>query len=163
MTLETVDDVQTGGGDWEPDPPDDLFAGLEAADPPADEDADGMADEWEQENGLDPADPDDHASEQEGGYTAIEVYVNQLADELVGAAPATAGGDGDGDGADQAGSTDAGGDESASSTDSGDDGTDPILYVILAVSVAALGLAGFAVYSVRTRPKADGGGGGSTF
>jgi pectate lyase len=158
MTLETIEDVETLGGDWEPNPPDDLFAGLEATDPPADEDADGMADEWEEENGLDPSDPDDHATEQEGGYTALEVYINGLADELVGVAPAAV--EGGGDQGDDGGSADGGGDDAAASTSSGDDGTSPILYVILVVSVAALALAAFAVFTVLKRSKAGPGGGG---
>jgi len=155
MTLETVSDVENGEGDWEPDPPDDLIAGLTPTDAPADEDADGMADEWEEANGLDPSDPDDHANEQDGGYTAIEVYVNGLSDELVGAAPAAAS-DGGGDDAGSSGGGD-GGDETAAVSSDGDGGTNPLLYVILVVSVAALALAAFAVYTVRKRPKAGGG------
>ncbi len=54
MTNETVDDVRTGGGDWTPDPPANLIAGLTPGEAPADADADGMADAWESENGLDP-------------------------------------------------------------------------------------------------------------
>lgn len=105
MTLETVDDVRNGTGDWTPDPPADLLAGLAPADPPVDDDRDGMADDWEAANGLDPGDGDDHTTVMDSGYTAIEQYVNQVADELVGgdgAAPADATGDGDGDGDEQA-------------------------------------------------------------
>jgi len=147
MTQETISDVENGEGDWTPDPPDDLFAGLEPADPPADEDADGMADEWEEANGLDPSDGEDHATEMDTGYTAIETYVNELADGLAGNSPAATTGD-DGDG---------GSDESAVAVpgdSDGEDGTDPILYLVLAISVVALGLAAFAVFWVVRRPKA---------
>ena len=59
--------------------------GLKPAAPPADADNDGMPDEWEKAHGLDPrkADAD---RKMPSGYTAIEEYVNQLADKLVKAA-----------------------------------------------------------------------------
>jgi hypothetical protein len=44
---------------------------------------DGMPDEWEDENGLDP-DKDDSAGDQDGdGYTNIEEYVNERVDYLI--------------------------------------------------------------------------------
>ena len=58
--------------------------------PPVDADADGMADDWEAANGLDAANPGDHATVMASGYTAIEEYVNGLSDQLVGAAPSPA-------------------------------------------------------------------------
>lgn len=88
ITAQTVQDVTDRSGDWGVTGPTDLLAGLAPADPPADEDNDGMADAWEADNGLDPADGDDHATVMDSGYTAIEEYVNELADELVSAAPA---------------------------------------------------------------------------
>ena len=50
--------------------------------PPADDDRDGMPDEWEAAHGLDPA----HAADQNGdldgdGYTNLEDYLNELAGE----------------------------------------------------------------------------------
>ncbi len=47
-----------------------------------DKDKDGMADEWELENGLDPTDPDDgkKLSEDNSGYTNLENYMNSLVD-----------------------------------------------------------------------------------
>lgn len=90
LTAATVEDVRGGGGDWTPDPPADLLAGLVPTAPPADADADGMADAWESANGLDPADGADHATVRPSGYTAIEEYVNGLSDALVGAAPPAA-------------------------------------------------------------------------
>ena len=46
---------------------------------PTDADNDGMADEWEKENGLNPAGNDANAYTLGGGYTNIEHYVNSLA------------------------------------------------------------------------------------
>lgn len=46
---------------------------------PADSDNDGMADEWERANGLDPQANDAAAYTLGGGYTNIEHYVNSLA------------------------------------------------------------------------------------
>ena len=92
LTEETIADVREGAGDWEPDPPADLLEGLTATDPPPDDDRDGMADEWEAAHGLDASDGDDHATVMGSGYTAIEAYVNELADELVGEASGAGGG-----------------------------------------------------------------------
>ena len=83
VTLRSVQETQDGTGDWGARIPADLFAGLTAGAPPPDADDDGMADEWERANGLDPADGDDHATVMASGYTAIEEYVNGLADALV--------------------------------------------------------------------------------
>ena len=46
---------------------------------PLDSDNDGMSDEWEQANGLNPALDDAAATTLGGGYTNIEHYVNSLA------------------------------------------------------------------------------------
>jgi hypothetical protein len=46
---------------------------------PADSDKDGMPDEWEKKNGLNPNDASDAASYKLGqNYTSIEVYINSL-------------------------------------------------------------------------------------
>jgi len=60
-----------------------LMAGLTAAAPPVDADDDGMADAWETAHGLSPSNGDDHATVLASGYTAIETYINALADQLV--------------------------------------------------------------------------------
>ncbi len=100
MTTETAADVRNGTGDWIPDPPEDLIAGLTPTEAPTDDDADGMADAWEAERGV-----DDPAEVLPSGYTAIEEHVNELADALMaetGVVPASSGpaddstGDGDG-------------------------------------------------------------------
>jgi hypothetical protein len=48
-----------------------------------DADNDGMADAWESAHGLDPSNGNDHSTVLAGGYTAIESYINELADQLV--------------------------------------------------------------------------------
>lgn len=47
-------------------------------------DDDGMPDAWETDHGLDPVDGSDHSTVMPSGYTAIEVYINELADGIVG-------------------------------------------------------------------------------
>ncbi|MCR2805599.1 FIMAH domain-containing protein [Paenibacillus soyae] len=47
---------------------------------PADQDRDGMPDEWEKANGFNPADPEDRNGDSNGnGYTNLEEYLNELA------------------------------------------------------------------------------------
>ncbi|MBO0992135.1 fibronectin type III domain-containing protein [Bacillus sp. SD088] len=47
---------------------------------PLDSDGDGMPDEWEIKNGLDPNDPEDRNGDMHGeGYTNLEYYLNELA------------------------------------------------------------------------------------
>jgi hypothetical protein len=63
-------DSQTEVGGW-PE--------LSTYDVPVDDDHDGMADEWEVDQGLDPTDPQDHSGDINGdGYTNLENYLNQL-------------------------------------------------------------------------------------
>lgn len=51
--------------------------------PPVDNDRDGMADEWESANGLNPNDPEDRNLTTPEGYTALEVYLNSLMGEVI--------------------------------------------------------------------------------
>lgn len=48
---------------------------------PADTDQDGMPDEWEKKNGLNPADPEDRNKKDNSGYTMLEIYLNELAEQ----------------------------------------------------------------------------------
>jgi len=115
VTARLVHELESRTGSWGVDAPADLMEGLTPTDPPEDADGDGMADAWEKNNGLDPTDGSDHATMLDGGYTAIETYVNELADALscgASAAPVPSGG----------GSTTSGGD--GGSGGSGDAGTD---------------------------------------
>ena len=46
---------------------------------PTDADKDGMADDWETENGLDPNDPKDRNEDRNSdGFTNLEEYINSL-------------------------------------------------------------------------------------
>jgi hypothetical protein len=78
----SVDDTQAGTGGWGAPEVSDLMAGLTVTAPATDTDDDGMPDVWESTHGLDP-ETDDSATLVASGYTAIEEYLNQLADELV--------------------------------------------------------------------------------
>jgi hypothetical protein len=47
---------------------------------PPDSDRDGMADAWEEENGLNPSDPEDRNGDRDSdGFTNLEAYINTLA------------------------------------------------------------------------------------
>jgi len=96
VTARTVQEVRDRAGAWGEEQPSDLLAGLTPAESPVDDDADGMADDWERANGNDPADGDDHNRVMASGYTAIEEYINELADELVAGTPGAAATDGAG-------------------------------------------------------------------
>lgn len=54
------------------------FPALETGAAPKDTDRDGMPDEYETQNGLDPNDPADRNELHESGYTQLEVYLNGL-------------------------------------------------------------------------------------
>lgn len=83
VTLRAIRDLQDGTGEWGMPMPDDLMEGLVPTQPPADADNDGMADSWETSHGLDPVDGEDHTTIMESGYTAIEEYINELAERLI--------------------------------------------------------------------------------
>lgn len=51
---------------------------LNPTEAPVDTDGDGMPDEWETENGLDPNDPADGKIKGDDGYTNLENYLNSL-------------------------------------------------------------------------------------
>lgn len=51
--------------------------------PPTDTDADGMPDAWETSHGLDPKSSGDGAKTSKNGYTNVENYLNELADDVV--------------------------------------------------------------------------------
>jgi hypothetical protein len=82
VTRRTLRDVETRGGKWGAYDVD-LMTGLTPSEPPADRDGDGMPDDWERAHGLDPSDGNDHRKRTPSGYTAIEVYLNELAEQLV--------------------------------------------------------------------------------
>lgn len=83
VTSASVQDTQNETGNWGAVIPADLMQGLSPTTPPTDADSDGMADDWETANGLDPTDGNDHSTITATGYTAIEDYINELADLLL--------------------------------------------------------------------------------
>ena len=54
------------------------FPALNTLEAPADTDGDGMSDEWEIANGLNPNDPADGKATASNGYTNLECYLNSL-------------------------------------------------------------------------------------
>lgn len=63
----------------------------EAKNPPLDSDKDGIPDEWEIANGLDPNDPSDgnkYTIDPKGWYTNLEVYANSLVEKIMKACQA---------------------------------------------------------------------------
>lgn len=55
---------------------------LEQTDAPTDTDGDGMPDDWETDNGLDPSDSSDGAETASNGYTNLENYLNSLVEDI---------------------------------------------------------------------------------
>jgi pectate lyase len=51
---------------------------LKSAPAPKDSDHDGMPDEWERKNGLDPDDAEDRNKTDPDGYTMLEIYINSI-------------------------------------------------------------------------------------
>ncbi len=59
------------------------FPALNSLEAPADTDGDGMPDEWETANGLNPNDGSDGAATAENGYTNLENYLHSLVAHIV--------------------------------------------------------------------------------
>jgi hypothetical protein len=68
--LPGIIDSQADAGGW---------PGYKSGEPPADADHDGMPDDWERKQGMNPADPADGAVSRPDGYTNLEHYLNELA------------------------------------------------------------------------------------
>jgi len=84
VTKQAVQETRTRTGKWTSRTLTDLMKGLQAGKPGKDSDGDGMPDSWEaQHKRLNP-NKADHNTALASGYTAIETYINQLADKLVG-------------------------------------------------------------------------------
>ena len=83
LTREVIEDVKAGTGAWGRRTVDDLMAGLRAGVKPLDSDNDGIADAWEKANGLDSGDSADYNTVMTSGYTAVEEYLNHLAQQLL--------------------------------------------------------------------------------
>lgn len=87
VTRRVIEEVRAGTGSWGRHDPPHLLDGLTPDRPPQDSDGDGMPDAWEQARGLDPQ-RDDSAKAMASGYTAIEDYLNELAQALIAGKPA---------------------------------------------------------------------------
>ncbi len=100
VSKRMVKDTREGTGEWgRHDPKGGLMAGLTPGKAPRDSDNDGMSDEWEKAHKLNPADPKDankivpagaSKDDRHKGYTYIEYYINELADNLIEKAKAEA-------------------------------------------------------------------------
>ena len=85
MTIRTVDEVRAGSGTL--GKIDDPLNTSTGPAPPTDEDLDGLPDDWETANGLDPNNRADSAQLHPSGYANIEVYLHQIAEQITGQAP----------------------------------------------------------------------------
>ena len=97
ITTQNVDDVNDGTGVWArtgPDSPSSAWFldGLNVGSAPTDSDDDGMSNTWETAKGLDPYDDSDatdivphgeSTNDRHMGYTYIEYYINDVADNLL--------------------------------------------------------------------------------
>ncbi len=117
VTRRVVDELGARGGSWGAHVPDDLMEGLTPGSPPPDADGDGMPDAWETAHGLDPADDGDATTVTASGYTAIEDYINGVADDRLG------GGAGGGSSSSSSGSSGGGSDTTTSGGGSTSTGT----------------------------------------
>jgi pectate lyase len=95
VTLRTVEEVKTKSGAWgrnaPAEPTDEWFLdGLAPGRASVDSDDDGIPDKWEKMHGLDPANPRDASrmvppgasgDDRHRGYSYIEFYLNELADQ----------------------------------------------------------------------------------
>jgi len=84
ITLRTLEEVKTGTGRWgrgaPPSPSDAWFLdGMSRGTPPLDTDGDGLPDDWEKKHKLNPKVPGDQNTRIDGRYTAIELYINEIA------------------------------------------------------------------------------------
>ena len=82
ITRTAVSEVESRTGEQRDFVPSDFMDGLSTCAAPTDTDGDGMPDEWESANGHDP-DVADAATVTASGYTAVEDYLNELADSIV--------------------------------------------------------------------------------
>jgi len=97
ITTRTLEEVRLGTGSWGRNAPIDLsnewlMDGLPKAYAPPDSDGDGMPDKWERSHKLNPGDPNDankpvpagaSSGNRHQGYTFVEFYINELADNLL--------------------------------------------------------------------------------
>jgi hypothetical protein len=83
VTKRVINDVIKGTGSWGRKEQKDLMEGLKPGKAPKDSDNDGMPDQWEICQGLDTM-GNDANRKMPSGYTAIEEYLNDLAERMIG-------------------------------------------------------------------------------
>ena len=79
--INTQDDNKPAGAgsDWS------AWPTLNSTEAPVDTDGDGMPDEWETANGLNPSNKNDGNTLNDEGYTMLEVYLNSLVADITAA------------------------------------------------------------------------------
>ena len=82
VNRRAVDETVARNGTWGNHRPADWLQGLTPGTPPTDTDNDGMPNGWETAHGLNPASAADATSVRPSGYTAIEEYINEMAQIL---------------------------------------------------------------------------------
>jgi pectate lyase len=82
VNRRAVDETVARNGSWGNHRPADWLQGLTPGTPPADTDNDGMPNGWETAHGLNPANGADAVTVRPSGYTAIEEYINEMAQIL---------------------------------------------------------------------------------
>jgi pectate lyase len=87
VSRRTIDEVRSGTGSWgRHEPAGGLMEGLTPGKAAVDSDGDGMPDSWERKHKLNPDDPSDAngivPQGRHKGYTYVEYYINELADQL---------------------------------------------------------------------------------
>lgn len=82
VTKRTIREVRNRAGSWGRHEPPSLMEGLTPIQPLPDSDGDGMPDPWEIVNDLDPHTKND-TTPMPSGYTAIEQYLNELAQRRI--------------------------------------------------------------------------------
>ncbi len=77
--IDSQNDLKPSGApaDWS------AWPSLEGGEKPKDTDQDGMPDEWEEAQGLNPKYPLDRNNMHASGYTYLEVYINSLVEHIV--------------------------------------------------------------------------------
>lgn len=86
VTKRVLENIERRNGSWGARYVSNLMEGLTPVAAPTDADGDGMADAWERAHGLNPSNGNDHAKVMPSGYTAIEEYINTLANGLISVA-----------------------------------------------------------------------------
>lgn len=85
----SVEETANRTGSWGNRRPSNWMEGLTAGTAPLDSDGDAMPDSWELGRGLNPNSAADVHQVLAGGYPAVETWINEMADALIGAAAAS--------------------------------------------------------------------------